>query len=418
MKKLLFFAIYVIAFSGSAQELGQKKKNAASVGTIFTEDYTSIANLSNYTVVKPSGNVSFAITSGSLRMITSPTVGGIGNYLQFNNYLGVPGQGTALENWTLEVLYTYQSNASDGNSIISIGTKSITAGSNYDFLALLQPFSGGAGVQTLNMYINGSQVGSTATGILGVTSGQTIRLRLIKAGNVMTTTAFNTSTSAGSLTNSYTYNLVPTAPLAPNVSQFVLMNQAGSNYVSSMAYSSPDSINSNIIFASNSIAQWYAASSVSNAYPHKLMAGSLKHSAICSGQGMRVSDGLLITAEIKMMKPRWVWYNLISNSIGGGVSSATWQADYVNFVSQMRSAGIGLILCSPEARNDFDMTPAQTYVNTYSNDWKVDLFAATKQSGNTNLDATYEYTDHIHLVNAGMTQVAATGKTTAPHIFY
>lgn len=395
--------------------LYQKKKIPTSVGTLVSEDFTTMSNLNNYVIVKPDPTTTIGLSGGYLRLATTTLVGGSSNYIYFNNYLNST-DGTVIENYTLTVDFIWR--AATTYNIISIGTKSVGVINpySYQFLLLTDTIS----AKILRSYVNGTQFGGDGTGTFIIPAiNDTIRLIITRAANVFNLSVTNL-TQGGTNTNSLTLatNNPATAPIAPDISKLCIWSGSGISDVKSLTFTSTANKNANVIMDGDSITQWYASSALSNRYPAQLMSGSSKTYVVLAGQGERTAELLNRLNEIITLAPRWIILAHGSNDIGTGVSVSTAVANLQTAATTLRRSGIGIIIGIECARNDVSLAALRTaIIAAFPNDYIIDFYTTTVGTG-SNLNPTYAYTDGVHLIDAGMSAMATAAKSQAPQIYY
>jgi lysophospholipase L1-like esterase len=139
------------------------------------------------------------------------------------------------------------------------------------------------------------------------------------------------------------------------------------------------------------------ASSFQTTYPGVL--GKLfANVSISAGFGDKTSDILSRMPEIIAISPKQCVVSLGSNDIRFGVSEATFEANYINIVNQLTSAGIDVIHILPSYETPLDLTVQYNWMKaTYLQ--TIDVFYKIRETGNL-------YTDSIHWSVAGNREVA------------
>lgn len=363
--------------------------STAAVGSLFLDNFNRAAPGSNYTTTAT--DVTFSQNSTFLRSARA-TTGGFANYIQ----LLYPSstQGFSGEVYTLRVRYRIVTTSVG----IAIGWKSLSGNNAVDFTAFMSTGASGYGT----FYNNGTEVGSR-TATLATANGNQVELQFDRSVNAYTVTV-KLMDGSGNVTSSkastYTFVTAPGGASAPGVSQLALYFVGGTYDLEQLELTCGLSKYASIMFMGNSIMQWYQASAYYNRFATKTMAnipGSPPY-LIIAGQGQRTTELLLNESEVLYLRPKYIIMEILSNDIGTGIATATWQANYSSLVEFFILNGIKPVLLYVVARNTFDFRPTTTgspnkwISDTYGSDNRVrivDTYTPLKDPAGNGINAAY-----------------------------
>jgi len=135
---------------------------------------------------------------------------------------------------------------------------------------------------------------------------------------------------------------------------------------------------------------------------------------IVSGGGADGTASVLARLhEIKAINPKRVILMIGGNDILFGISSGTWQANYLAIRDSLVSWGIEVVHCLPTPRTATDVSALKNYIDTSStfrSDIKIDTWTPLWSGSGTSLATKYNL-DGTHPNDAGHLQIASTVNT-------
>lgn len=362
-----------------------------ALGTIFTE--TAWAAFSpKFTVL---GSSSITVSGGKVLMS--------GGNATFNDKIHFtdasnPHRYTCLEKWKQRVKAKVPTR--NGTSYgIGIGVDSAAAEEYSTSIRWTWDTTGNGRAYLYTKRTISGQIDSGA--LLTPSSGTTYVIQLERNKNVFILTIFAENGTTQLATYTYTLSLTSGATIQPhNTGRFCIQNFGGTD-IEILEWTVESEARKYIDYAGvgDSNMAGLFATSTSNRYFEQAMTAKNKTFEILAGIADRSGDVLLRVPEMIAMSPRSAYINLLSNDIANGVASGTYQSNYNSIVSQLEAANIIVKLGTPVARST-NLTAAQTFINAKANA-KIDLFARTKNSGNTSMQATFNSGDNIHMNLAG-----------------
>jgi len=189
------------------------QQTSETLGFVVDEDYTTMANLSNYTEVSPAST--FAITGGYLNLSYLPGAGGIGNYLTLDSY-----GSTMLTKFTHSVKFYPRNNTSTSFGL-SIGVR-YTDSVNQKTVSLFFNQSTSADKGKIRIDANGANVSGYSSAVSFSVNDEII-LELVRNENQFTGTAYNITTGLNTSV-SYTF---PDATTTTSAGKFTIFANGG-----------------------------------------------------------------------------------------------------------------------------------------------------------------------------------------------
>jgi lysophospholipase L1-like esterase len=432
MKNIFITLLFIVSLTAKAQyaaigasQAGSKFPAATAYGITYSENFTTLGSLANYTKVNPTGTVTMTLTGGFLQFTNSPGTGGFNDYIYLNSlFSNASTQGTNMEFYRLRCEF-YVRNLSGTTYGLSVGLKSISGNNPTNVTGLISLYTAHVGETA---FYSANVTRATVAHSGGISVNDKIQLTLWRQSNVYSVVSRNLTTSTVLDSTIYTFPTSSTNPPAQNLGVPVLFSHGGTQDLTSLELTTTVLLkNVQTVFVGNSITQWYSVTAIGDRYWRLAITGSSKSNLLLAGQGQRTSDFLNNLSEIKALNPKIVFLMIGTNDIGTGVSSGTWQANFTSFVDQLLSANIFPVILYEPPRNTFDMNPATVgslnnwISTTYGSSSRViviDTYTPLKAGGGNGLNATYDAGDGIHINTAGNLILSNTIRAAVPYLLY
>lgn len=234
------------------------------------------------------------------------------------------------------------------------------------------------------------QGGTTlATSSSNVSFSLNDRIRIVyeQREHILNITVTNVTTGATPVTVSYVYSFISGAGI-PNTGNFAIQSYGGTFSLASLSIFSNDVKSANICLVGDSKLKGYASSDISLTIEN-LLKNNFSSVVNLSGSADRTADVLNRIQEIINLAPSKVILCIGSNDVRSGVSSATYNANYDNIVTQLTNAGIAVYHLTLREYGGVDLTTLRTHItSTYSASNIIDFYP--------NMLASMMYSDNIH----------------------
>jgi lysophospholipase L1-like esterase len=299
-----------------------------------------------------------------------------GGSLNFAKYIVNTDYGTTnLMDWKITCIFRPQQIDATNRAFV-IGVQS--NGLNFPHSAQAAiGFGTTAGVNGLvRIFKDGTILATGASLMSSLNVNDRIQLEFVRSGWTFTLTATNlTQTSVVPVSVSFTVNgsITSNAILTPG--RFAIYAFSGTqiveNYVvTTTAWKYPKSI-----FVGDSKTEGFSVTLLSNAYPALTYSSSSNKYNVVAKANNEIGECLGAIHEVVAMQPTYCLLNFGSNDLRFGVASATWQANYLSYVTQLKNAGIIPIHILPPKEVSLDVTPIYTYITSnYTGDLMVDCY--------------------------------------------
>lgn len=354
------------------------------IGIIFSESFLS----SIPAAFTNAGSSGITYSSGELNF-----TGGAGTFvktLQFTDATN-PHRYTCLEVWkqTIRVRTPASLSAAYG---IGIGVKS---SNSYDALSTLVRWAWDDSGRVYTYYRDG--LGNQVNDAGYVASTNTwYRIEVTRTKNSINTQIWNDAHTVQHANVTRTWAVTyPTDLRANNTGRFTLYNFGGTNFkAKEWEVSSTSQKNVDIVCVGDSLMYGlFVGATFSNRYIDQAI--TTKSYTVLAGIGDRTADVLNRIDEIlALCKPSTkIYLNILSNDVGSGVGSGTYQANYDSILSAL--AGYTVVLGTPVARSDVNLTTAANFIIAKGGT-QVDLWNDTRNGGTYTLQAAKNAGDNIH----------------------
>ena len=375
---------------------------ATPIGDLLNDSYQRASLGDDYTLVE-GGSGSASIVSNKLRYAQSDSTALGVTYLYYTGF-GV----TMLNNFYTSVTYILPTLGTATNGI-SVGIKSRDENTARSILGFFNTKTDSANYRKIQIFQREWVAGTPAnnskkisTGTLAISSGDTIKIEVSMQDLLFSVTVTNVTTS-NTLSDSYQFTL-SSPNLIHTPGRPCLWNTGGSFDVTNFTFGSNDYKNSHVALWGNSTTQGVQATSLSDTWPYSIEQNITNNKRVTKcGLGSAISDdlaasvdnALLINARYNVVM---IGTNDISRNIGGD-GKANALANIATFVTALQNAGKTVYVLTPIARDAHDMSPIATdLVSTYG---AINMYALTKETSSTQLDAAYDSGDGTHMSDAG-----------------
>jgi len=371
--------------------------NPVAIGTIKSENFSG--TLGAYSVTNGSGSIS--IVGGKLRL--SGGTGIFDSYIQYSEAAS-PFRLMMLEQWKMSITFVTPTISSTTYGL-SMGIRSTNAFTQLDNMVRLS-MDTGSPLGSFYFYTaqNHGAPNQDVQNSFSLVSATTYIYEVERFKNTLTATLKN-AVGTTLITTTKTYNITTQNGVwSHNVGRFCIWNHGGTIDISSLTITSNSNRFATFMGCGDSNMHGLYATTNANRYTEK--SATIKSYAfeILAGIDQGVGDVLSYVDQITYMAPRKVYLNCVSNSIANGVSSGTYQADYQSLVTAIKAA---LPACTiyhgiPVARGADYTTLWTSFLNsTYPGEPQVNLFTATKNAGNNNIQSGLTIGDNIHMNVSG-----------------
>jgi hypothetical protein len=313
-----------------------------SIGTIFDIDFSTLANLNDFTVVNP-GGATYTLDAGLLKITGTPSTSFGGNALMYNNYL------CGLKKYKLEIYYIIKSLPASNEGMIGTikGDSTLSATIRRDSFVHFRNSSSPANGHGYR-YLNDSttltpNIFSTAPLVTAVAPVIDHSYKMIierdmnNCGASINVTIVDLTTE-NSNNGTLTYNYANTSgQLDYGSSKFGVGTIGGTHWVSRMKLTTTEKINANIVFVVDSIGTGYCADSRANSYFEKIVEAHPDLIIVKSGlQGDKPSTAVNRSAEFALINASKYFFHIGTNGViasGAAVAFANYQTMVNNAIS-------------------------------------------------------------------------------------
>lgn len=391
--------------------VGASTSVSAGYGTLVSSntvsvDTTKIAN--RFTPLGTLYNSNSWASGADFTLVGSPTISYTGNKINvsggnqaisntlgtnnsaFNQVIKITAYGaTTLERWRM---YTrFKVNIAPGSTTygLATGTYSISTGGSISNAMGYFNMSTNAGTGTGAILVGtGNNSASLSPTALTFSQNDYVALITERIGDRLFQTAKNITTGLSVVTTSYVYDPSSSSNiLMPNTSDFAIANLGGSYIIDSISITSDEAKYANALFVGDSKLSGYATGF--DVRIPALLNRKLTNVVVSSGQGDRTQDVLNHIAEIIALKPRQAIVCIGRNDIAGGVSTATWEANLSNIVSQLQSAGIAVNVLDAIYETNTNQATLLSYVPaTFPNNY-IGTYAPGSGTGTVATDGVH-----------------------------
>ncbi len=320
----------------------------------------------------------FSTLSGFTSVGFTPTIVN-GNELEvigaasFGRYLKPDWGVTNLNNWTMELIYRPQT-TSAGAHFPMIGISPTSSYTPAHYGQLIHMFHGGGAFNGKFRVLSGDfptfTTKYTSTGTVSYSLNDRIKATIVRSGLTFTYTFQNLSVP-DSETLTYTFTTI--ASVYSWIGEFRIWIYDGTSIFESATVYCPDYKYSRCMFLGDSKTESFIPTTYLNGYPHLVFSGSSKKYVIAAKGNNTFAELVSGLPEILAFHPQYVIINCGSNDLAYGISSATWQANYLSLRNQLVAAGITVIHCLPMLDSRVSVAPLVTYINaTFTTDTIID----------------------------------------------
>lgn len=245
----------------------------------------------------------------------------------------------------------------------------------------------------LNIYNNaGTLLQSTNIGFT-IAQNDVCKLQYSQQMNVLTMTFFDITQNRRA-TLQLTSNLATTqVNNMPNSAQFRIYNYGGdSTDISNVKITTRQVVNPHILFVGDSKTVGFSTGDQDLSFP--VLSKRFGTVGVAAGNGDRTVELILDTAYItNYIKPRgYVIMCIGRNDLASGVSTATWQANYIAFANKVKSLGCTVIHILPIPETAVpDQSALYNFITTNSN-----------FSSDTKIDPSIGWTNSLYLSSDGV----------------
>ncbi|WP_119792028.1 SGNH/GDSL hydrolase family protein [Flavobacterium anhuiense] len=257
----------------------------------------------------------------------------------FTKYLTIDGLKNTDENIDIEVVFKVGT-VNAGSNGIAIGKRSFNSWYDASLACHYNPVQSTAYIwdPTTSTQISNKAVPTVAVNDI-------VRLKYTQIANNIVFTYYNiTQGVAGQIT--VIGNLGTTKNFKiPNSSDICIWNLGGTQNIISVKVTSLSNLNPNVVCIGDSKTVGYSAGNNSLRWSSNIQ--SLGTVIVAGGDGDRTVETNQTIDYTKLINAKYAILCIGRNDLGSSVSSATWQANYSNIVSQLQVAGTTVIHLLP-----------------------------------------------------------------------
>ncbi len=339
----------------------------APIGTLFSQDYSTVSNLSGYTVTNP--HSTWAISGGFLNSTASgATIKS--DYIVYNTY-----GSTVLDQWSQTTdVYVRQV---DANSIgLVLGCRNshtlVSPGTNY--FCFINCISGITGY--LAIYDDNSNTLAFDFTGLAISVNDHLRITVSRNYGSISLTLLNVTTGLSRPTLSATVTAwANTTNLEQTVSKFSLGNRGGNYDFASQAASSTANKNVDYAFIGHSIPSGYNSGAYTNSWPNIAMGTvpSKTFTRLLSQSGC-INAFLTCLNEYDLVNARCYVMPDMRNDLALGRTLGQAEADYQTLYNHFANMGKRIITPSSIPTNGLDLRPSNSFIQSNYPTSYVDIF--------------------------------------------
>jgi hypothetical protein len=385
-------------------------------------DKTVGNNLADWSITNPTGGVSFTQSGNDL--ILSGTSGGN----LFQDYMILTEAGNIhkvgqTEKWKFR--YRITTGTIDGNSFgIGFGWRSQSINEKIDHV--IRPIQ-----DTFALAQNSIYMGDTVANGLGtqrniagsgfaVQSATTYEVEIWRDEFTTSITWYASNGTTVLSSASYSPPIGAAARFYENTGSPIIFQFGGTTTLHWLQASLQARKNVTSAVFGDSIPYGAWATLASDRYFEQVMSNGSGTFEICGGPADTSADLIARQEQIAAFNPQHLCIHILSNDIGFGISSVTYEANILALQTYLLANTTSKVYwLYPCARNDVNVTPAQTFLDGMTigaRETKIDLFAVTKNAGNSNLQAAFNFGDGVHLNNTGQGVIETEVFSVAPEI--
>jgi lysophospholipase L1-like esterase len=373
-----------------------------TVGNLFSDLFKNRLTLGgNYTSATPNAT----LTLDSTKLAVS------GGNQTFNNYIKRT-YWTANETWTMTVRGKVITLPSGGGLVFGL------TGTNFSIYAhYILDNSGSAGKVALQSTL-GTDINLSSTAVTLSTGDSVLMTLTVDKGSLSAT--FNDITSSTTTSTSTTFAIGSGGgPNVFNTAQPAMYFYGGSQNINEWTYTDNANKNIPVLFVGMSITRGFGASAYTSRYENVLFSNDYTKFQVVAGPSDRITDLLNRRYEMASYNPSYVVIDIGTNDVIIPLPAyTTFKNYYMDLVSWVRRIGAIPICLNIAPRNGYTMTDYNTVISQVGALYGakvIDIYTPLNSGGN--LNATYDFGDHVHLNAAGHAVVASTIAAAAPEIF-
>lgn len=389
---------------------------------LIDSDSSIGTNLANYSAGGGGANpASFTNSSGDLAVSRSTTVD-YRSYLLYDTY-----GSTSLEKYVLTFEFTIGTITASSFGI-GFGIQTTSAFGNRSIICQFNNSSGANGGKT-------SIIAGITTGTFGFTlqsssvissrtAGDSFRITITR--DYLGITCLTENLTAGvSTTVSHNFSLVYTQTYnQSNTGKIAIYGIGGSFTVTGWSYSSTQRKNIDFCFVGDSIFYGAWAGSLANRFFNLIDSDSSKSFEMNTGSGDYTQAWLNKINELKRHNARY-YILCTGNDKRFSVSQAIYQTNWTSVRNTLAASDISIgkttakiIHLVPFADSNYNFFEYQTWLTggAFSSDIVIDLYAVSKNPGNSNMQATYDSGDGTHPNSTGHILIKDTIQSEFPTI--
>lgn len=391
--------------------------SAQAIGDIFDIDFTTLANLNDFTD-NSDGSNTYTLTGNGLEITGTPTTSFGGSYILYDGWV------TGLENWVFEMWVTVKSDPASFEGVTinveadpSLGTLGARRKQAFVFLRNNGGSGDGQGYRydnyssdlTPNAFPASPLVAAVAP---SVDDEYKITLTLSASGS---SSVFNMDienlTSPASNNGDLSYTFANTSgKLDMSSSKFGIGSTNGTHWVTRMKLSSTDQKNVDYIVIGDSMTSGYCSTTLADRWLDEVRAAnpSLTFTKTAK-QGDRPDTAVNKTAELQLINASKAIIMIGSNQVISEGDALT-RVDFEAMTDVLEAAGISrsdmIIINVPPRGGNTAINTFNTWLSTeYSTATIIDVNAEFN-NGSDAMSVTYDCGDGIHPNDAGQTWIS------------
>jgi len=360
-------------------------RKESALGSIYNK--SSWANLSDFAV-----NSAGVTVSGTKLSFPS----GVGDYSKSleTNYI------TGLEKWKQEAKFAIDEKSATSYGF-GLGIRSVNSSGTFVCQGLgWFDASGGPGAGKVYFDAGNTGMSTVSQSItsLPFSQGDTIVLAVERNQNIMTVQARNATTGSDTVSTTFAYSFGAGAyPYQINTGRFAIYSIGGQFTVASYSIQSKEIKNASIMVIGDSKTNGSVVSDISKRFV-SLLNNSFATTIANCGQGDKTGEFKQLVPEILALAPKQVILAMGSNDIRLGISSATWQANYLYIKTALELADIEVYHALPFREAYLNQSALSTYIkNTFPSTKIIDTETPLNNAVGVNGDS-YHPNDYGHSI--------------------
>lgn len=381
-------------WSGETPMFGVSNDYSEPLGVIYKKDFTQLSNLNDFTIVEPDATI--ALSGGFLNLQNLSGNGGFANYIQYNAY-----GSTQLTKFTIETTFFVRdlTATSFGMALGILGSNTSVNVSYQGFINLANASNKGK----VRVYRNGTAIGSFSTALTYSVNDE-IKLVFDRNQYTWTVSAYNLTTGSAPVSTSIVSSFDSGVGNTLNtVGKIYIVSSGGIQDLSYLKYSSTAKKNVKCAFVGDSITAGYDATTINNAYANIVANTGSRTYTLLACSASKTNEVLQCMNELLLVNPEYVSLMIGGNDVALGVAEATYKANYISIVNQLKARGIKIIHCLASPRNAFNMNAVlNPFIQTFTSDRVViGTYFNLKALSGTGLNSVFNSGDNTHPNNAG-----------------